>query len=226
MSAASVPEPEGWGDTHLTSSTPYSAALLDGPAALQLIDVADRVPPVAVDVQQWMAEPSPSDHAALGWLEGPVLDVGCGPGRMLRAARDRDVTAAGVDLNPHAVSLARAEGGIVYEQSVFDPMPGPWTGFLLLDGNIGIGGDPLALLRRLGALADRAARLLVETDRERDLEVHYRARLCDDRGLCGDDFAWSRVGAGPLRRFARSAGWRLVREDRLDGRHFCLLSVP
>ena len=42
-------------------------------------------------------------------------------------------------------------------RDVFDPLPGEgrWETALLADGNIGIGGDPVALLRRLRA-ADRA----------------------------------------------------------------------
>lgn len=216
-------EAAGWEAGDDAPDEPYGTALTDGGALLRLIDVAGRVAPVDCDVRQWLAEPTPSDRSVLTLLDGQVLDVGCGPGRMLRAAREQPLSAAGVDLNPRAVSLARSAGSTVYRQSVFDPMPRPWHGFLLLDGNIGIGGNPMALLRRLRELADRSARLLVETDPDPDLEEHYRAVLCDRSGRCGEAFDWSRVGSRPLRRFARATGWLLDHERRRDGRSFSLL---
>ena len=42
------------------------------------------------------------DLAALGAAEGPVLDVGCGPGRMVRAAAERSSAAMGIDVSPAA----------------------------------------------------------------------------------------------------------------------------
>src|ERR1700704_2599411 len=38
---------------------------------------------------------------------GTVLDVGCGPGHVARYLSERGVTAAGVDLSPAMVDLAR-----------------------------------------------------------------------------------------------------------------------
>lgn len=222
MSAEAVAA-SGWGaDGEVFGRGLYGTALAeartDGPATTMLVDVTGRVSPVPLDVGRWMAEPTDADRALLAGLDGRVLDVGCGPGRMLRAAQDRTLAAAGVDLNPGAVALARARGGLVYEQSVFDPMPAPWNGFLLLDGNIGIGGDPRALLRRLRELAVRGARLLVETDPEPDREQSYRAVLCDASGRVGEEFAWSRLGSAPLHALARSTGWSLEDERRLNER--------
>jgi SAM-dependent methyltransferase len=39
---------------------------------------------------------------------GPVLDVGCGPGRMTRVLADRGVDVSGIDLAPEMVRIARA----------------------------------------------------------------------------------------------------------------------
>ncbi len=52
------------------------------------------------------------------------------------------------------LDIARRHGVNVLERSIFDHVPGAgrWRTALLLDGNIGIGGDPVALLERLGDL--------------------------------------------------------------------------
>ena len=41
---------------------------------------------------------------------GDVLDLGCGRGEFLEAARDAGISARGIDLNPEAVALCRAKG--------------------------------------------------------------------------------------------------------------------
>ncbi|MEH0111189.1 class I SAM-dependent methyltransferase [Tersicoccus sp. MR15.9] len=230
MSAWAEQEASGLPSVDVVAN-PYRDALnggahaLDGGGTIHIVDVTGRVPPVTCDVRQWMAEPTPSDRSILDLVDGPILDVGCGPGRMLQAARDRALEAVGVDLNPEAAGLARSRGDRVLEQSVFAPIAGRWNGFLLIDGNIGIGGDPLQLLRRLRRLAHRGARLLVETDRQEHLEEHYQAVLCDEGGRCGEQFAWSRVGAHPLRRLARAADWTPVSEHRIDERTISVLSA-
>jgi hypothetical protein len=47
---------------------------------------------------------------------------------------------------------------------VFRPLPGEgrWATALLLDGNVGIGGDPVALLRRLRELLGPDGRVVAE----------------------------------------------------------------
>ncbi len=47
---------------------------------------------------------------------------------------------------------------------MFAPLPGEgrWGTALLADGNIGIGGDPVALLRRLREVLDPRGRIVVE----------------------------------------------------------------
>ena len=40
---------------------------------------------------------------------GPVLDVGCGPGRLAAAARSAGLPSLGIDSAPAAVRLARAQ---------------------------------------------------------------------------------------------------------------------
>ena len=99
-----------------------------------------------------------TDQRLLRDLRGPVLDVGCGPGRHLHALAARGVFALGVDLSPAAVELATGRGARAVVASIFDELPGSgrWRSALLLDGNIGIGGAPARLLARIGMLLREA----------------------------------------------------------------------
>ena len=90
---------------------------------------------------------------------GPTLDVGCGPGRMSAHLAGRGRCVLGIDVVREAVDQTRARGVSALLRDVFAPLPGEgrWDTALLADGNIGIGGDPVALLRRV-AHAARAGR--------------------------------------------------------------------
>ncbi|MDG4827162.1 class I SAM-dependent methyltransferase [Asanoa sp. WMMD1127] len=64
----------------------------------------------------------PLHRALLGYFaelvgEGPVLDVGCGPGRTTGLLRSLGVAVAGVDLSPSFLAIARAENpGVVFTE--------------------------------------------------------------------------------------------------------------
>ena len=105
---------------------------------------------LAVPVERWFGEPSPAEHALLRLAVGPVLDIGCGPGRHVLALAAADVPVLGIDISNAFLRVARRDGASVIRRSVFDDVPGAgeWMTCLLLDGNIGIGDDPVALLRR------------------------------------------------------------------------------
>lgn len=87
-------------------------------------------------------------------LRGTVLDVGCGPGRLVAELAARGRPALGIDVSEAAVAHTARLGGQALRRSVFEPLPGEgrWDTALLLDGNVGIGGDPAALLHRMAQL--------------------------------------------------------------------------
>jgi SAM-dependent methyltransferase len=131
----------------------------------------------------------------LASAEGPVLDVGCGPGRHLAALHERHVFALGIDISQPLLEAARARGVNVLERSVFGRVPGAgrWATALLFDGNIGIGGDPAALLLRLRSLLRPGGRVIAELTMhdESDDVVHVRAE--SDTSV-GPWFRWTMVG--------------------------------
>ena len=61
---------------------------------------------VPLPLERYLGPADATDEQLLDGLSGPVLDVGCGPGRHLRALAARGVFALGVDLSPVAVELA------------------------------------------------------------------------------------------------------------------------
>ncbi|GAA2240096.1 class I SAM-dependent methyltransferase [Kitasatospora cystarginea] len=155
-------------------------------------------------------EPSTADETLLKRCTGPVLDIGCGPGRLTQALTRRGVVTLGIDIAPCAVARTLAVGAAALRRSVFDPLPneGDWQTLVLADGNIGIGGDPQALLRRCVQLAAPDGVLLIEVDR-RDGDERCIAWVEDTRGHRGPPFPWARVGASTVRRAADLLGLRL-----------------
>jgi len=158
-------------------------------------------------VQHWVADATALEHTLLAQVDGPVLDLGCGPGRLVAALAERGIAALGVDASSAAVALARQRGAPVLERSVFDRLPGTgrWRTTILLDGNVGIGGDAAKLLRRSAELLDPGGSTLVEVDPPgHDTEVvEVRLEVGDHRSRW---FPWAVVGADGLAEIAAAGG--------------------
>lgn len=180
-----------------------------------------------LDVERYCAPPDAADTDVLHRCSGPVLDVGCGPGRLVAALAARGMTALGVDVSPAAVSLTRRQGGTALRRSVFERLPreGRWGTVLLMDGNVGIGGDPTALLVRLRALLRPGGRLLVEAA-PHDVDERLTVRVEDADGRHGRPFPWARVGATALLHAADATGWILTGRWTSDNRVFLELHRP
>ncbi|GAC1517706.1 MAG: class I SAM-dependent methyltransferase [Acidimicrobiales bacterium] len=193
-------------------------------ATIQLRD--DRGDVLTLEPARWHGPVTAAERALLATLRGPVLDVGCGPGRIVEAAIRIGVVALGVDPAPAAVALARERGCPVLQRSVFDPVPGEgrWGSALLWDGNIGIGGDPVQLLRRCRGLVRAEGRIIVELEPPGTRSRRCRARL--ERGEQASGwFGWSVVGTDAIAALAADAG---LITDAIsivaDGRWFAPLS--
>jgi len=161
-------------------------------------------------VARWLGPPTGAEADALATVQGPALDVGCGPGRHVAALHHRGVLAVGVEIATEAVRLARSRGALVIEGSVFSPLPGEgtWRAVLLLDGNIGIGGRPRTLLNRVRSLLASDGHALVELDPPGATSHQHEVRLeaGDQRSVW---FPWATVSADTVEELAATARLRV-----------------
>lgn len=203
---------------------PYARALRsDG--RLRLTDPERPGTVTTMDVSRWSAAADRVDRSLLDDADGPVIDIGCGPGRMLVAARTVGLPSLGVDVSAEAVAIARRSGGDALHGSVFDPVPdeGRWDTALVIDGNIGIGGDPAALLARCREIVRVGGRVLVETHPDRSADRTYTARVVDTDGHESAAFPWAEVGLDALHDHAAAAGLLARQSWTAEGRTFCEL---
>ncbi|MFC9590566.1 class I SAM-dependent methyltransferase [Streptomyces sp. NPDC056944] len=209
--------------TQAWQADPYADALRVGRGPLHLRRHDGRLLPL--EVERWCAEPDAADDTVLARCTGPVLDIGCGPGRLVAALARRGRTALGVDVTREAVARAVRAGGSALCRSVFDPLPGEggWGTVLLIDGNIGIGGDPAALLRRAAELTAPGGSLLVEVATV-DVDERVEVYVEDANGVRGASFRWARLGTRALCAGARDADWIPYDTWHAAGRHFVHLT--
>ncbi|OIH97690.1 bifunctional 2-polyprenyl-6-hydroxyphenol methylase/3-demethylubiquinol 3-O-methyltransferase UbiG [Curtobacterium sp. MCBA15_001] len=203
---------------------PYARALRsDGRLRLTDPDRPDLA--ITMDVGRWNAAADRVDRSLLDGVDGPVIDIGCGPGRMLVAAGALGLPALGVDVSAEAVAIARRSGGRAVQGSVFEAVPeeGRWDTALVLDGNIGIGGDPAALLARCREIVRDGGRVVVETHDDADADHTYQARVIDTDGHASAEFPWAEVGLHALRRHAARVGLEPRASWTTAGRSFCEL---
>jgi SAM-dependent methyltransferase len=178
----------------------------------------------ALPVARWISEATPEEEAVLQRVSGPALDIGCGPGRHVEALARRGVVAMGLDVAPAAILLAQRRGAAVLLRSVFERVPaaGRWNTALLLDGNIGIGGDAVTLLRRVGNLLRSRGRAIVEVGAPGSPTRSLPARLETPHSI-SEWFPWMDVGAEGIALVAAAASFDAIRIDPEGDRWFAIL---
>jgi SAM-dependent methyltransferase len=195
---------------------------------------------LVLDRARWHAPASPEERALLTDVTGPVIELGCGPGRLVVSLAEAGVDALGVDSSPAALALARQWGAAVVDADVFGPLPGEgrWATCLLFDGTIGIGGDPARLLARCRQLLGPRGRVVAEVGApgtgwrrltawfERDDVDGPGDRPGDGRGV-GPTFDWAVVGADAIADLAGRAGFEVTALTQTpSGRWFADLQAP
>jgi len=183
-----------------------------------------------LDVKQWRAAADRDDLTLfVDPCRGTTLDIGCGPGRLAAALSARGIPAMGIDVSIEAIRQARDRGAIAIRRDVFSPVPGEgrWDCALLADGNLGIGGDPARLLRRVADLIRPGGDIIAEIDPETTGIVSEQVRLRVGERMTAP-FAWASVGIDGIGTVAAAAGLFVVAKRSVGGRHTATLrrAVP
>jgi len=183
---------------------------------------------VSLATDRWRATPDPGDELLLSNCVGPTLDIGCGPGRLTAALGERGVIALGMDISSVAVKLTIEAGAAAVRRDVFARQPGEgrWQHALLADGNIGIGGDPVRLLKRVRELLNRQGTALVEIDPPGEGLRHGRVRLTTTDTTGDRWFDWAWLGADAVAGTAEAAGLKPRWIHEAGGRWFTQLVNP
>ncbi len=201
-------------------STVFALALQGEPT--HVVGVEDQ--PVALPVGEWTQPADANDHRMLDLCVGPTLDVGCGPGRMTAELADRGHVVLGIDVVHEAVGQTRERGAAAMVRDVFEEIPGEgrWETALLADGNVGIGGDPVALLHRLSEVIDPRGRVVVEVAGPGVLaSTHWAALQTGEQR--SRPFKWSVVGVDSIEATAAEAGLAVVSIQEIGARWVVVL---
>jgi SAM-dependent methyltransferase len=190
--------------------------------ACHVVGLADE--PHVLPVSEWTRPVDAGDLALLAHCHGETLDVGCGPGRMTKALAERGHAVLGIDVVPEAVRMTRSRGGMALLRDVFESIPGEgrWNTALLADGNIGIGGDPRALLARVRVVLAPGGRIVVDLAapgvglRTRTVRLQTAALQCRP-------FRWSVVGVDAIGTLAIGAGLSVLGLHAHGDRWFAVL---
>lgn len=202
----------------------FASALAGARCRLELV-TGELIP---LPIGRWHRTPSTSDDLLLSRCTGPTLDVGCGPGRLAAALTQRGLISLGIDSSPIAVGLTVRRGGVALHRDVFRRLPGEgrWRHVLLADGNIGIGGDPAALLRRVGQLLAPAGSALIEAEPADTGLRREMVRVYTGRTHGGGWFPWAWMGCDAVGQVAADAGFEVVWTASTGSRWFAELRRP
>ncbi|MGH2344835.1 MAG: class I SAM-dependent methyltransferase [Chloroflexota bacterium] len=111
----------------------------------------------------------PHERAAMDWVRGRVLDIGCGAGRHALHLQEQGLDVLGIDVSPRALAVCRERGlreARVLDIARIDRDLGLWDTMLLLGANFGLMGSAdgaRALLARLADVGAVSTRIIAES---------------------------------------------------------------
>jgi glycosyltransferase A (GT-A) superfamily protein (DUF2064 family)/SAM-dependent methyltransferase len=202
----------------------FDAAYAGMMAVSKATQAGDDQEPLPLDISRWSGDADAVDMLVVARCEPPVIDLGCGPGRMVQALTESGLAALGVDMSSVAVGLSRARGGPALRRRIDEQLPaeGRWGTALLMDTNVGLGGDVAALLARCVRLVTSGGLIICEVDQVPERHDVYTVVLRTEFAT-SPPVAWSRIGTSALVRAARSLDLLLVEEWTSGGRAFVAL---
>jgi SAM-dependent methyltransferase len=196
----------------------FAQALRGQPCSVvRLGDLLEPLP-----VHRWRRDADDADLELVSHCAGHTLDLGCGPGRLTAALARRGHVVLGVDVVREAVDQTVARGVVALRRDVFDRLPGEgrWETALLADGNVGIGGDPVALLLRTRELVASHGRVVVEVAPPGvPPRTEWAALEC--AGQRSAPFRWATIGTDDVRELAAAAGFFGVEVHEVGERRWC-----
>lgn len=151
------------------------------------------------------------DEAVTQMCDGPTIELGCGPGRLVARLFERGIFALGIDRSATAIRLAGRGGAPALLCDIFEPLPGMgrWQTVLLVDGNVGLGGDPRRILARAAELLRRGGRCVAEFDADA-IGIRTRWVRLESAYDVGPWFRWASVGADSAADLAAQVGLTLT----------------
>ncbi len=142
--------PDLWGEIVQTYARDEDAAY-----AIRRSDgYLDEMPSPANYFDVNVSEP---EAEALQYVRGRVLDIGCGPGRVLLHLQERGLEVTGIDNSPLVVEVARARGARdvrLMSLTELDFPAGSFDTALFFGNNLGIAGNLKATRNVFRALRD------------------------------------------------------------------------
>jgi SAM-dependent methyltransferase len=184
---------------------------------------------MTLPVHRWAGPVTEADESLLARAVGPVLDVGCGPGRLTAALHERGVEVVGLDVVEQLPMLVREVGAPLLLASVWDQLPreGQWRSVLLADGNIGIGGDPTRLLRRVCSLLRPDGTVLLELQPAGEAAATGDQALIrlEELGRSSTWFRWGMLSGSALPAAAAASGLAVQERWSAEGRDFAALTL-
>lgn len=207
-------------DTELPFGVVFAHALAGEPCRV----VVPGIAPFPLPVADWDCAPTDADHELLARCTGATLDIGCGPGRLTAELAARGQVVLGIDVVGEAVGRTVARGGTALRRDVFGRVPGEgrWQTALLADGNIGIGGDPGALLARVRELLAPGGRAVVEVAPDGTRTGPVQARL-ECRCARSEPFRWALLAAPEVPAIAGRTGFAVLATERWGDRRWAVL---
>ncbi len=191
------------------------------------LEIEEPIWPYLAGRDDW----APEERMALGGARGRVLDLGCGPGRVLVPLQD-SAECVGLDRSGTVLRLCRERGGkrLVIGDSVRLPFKtGSFDTMLLMGNGLGMaGGTPetATMLMEAGRVMSRKGILIAHSvdpsHPDSGLDDEYRRRNAGAGrpeghlrirarygGLDGPWFQWLLMGPSEVKRLSALAGFRL-----------------